>query len=118
MTTQQVADRFYALAQQGQYAQIQQELYAQDVRSVESSEDFLPNAQGLDKVRDKDRIFNEMVEEMHGGYCSQPIVAGKHFACTMGMDVTMKGQGRMQMDEIAVYEVEDGKIVLEQFFYA
>jgi hypothetical protein len=33
------------------------------------------------------------------------------------MDVTMKGQGRMNMDEIAVYEVKDGKIVKEQFFY-
>jgi hypothetical protein len=35
----------------------------------------------------------------------------------MGMDVTMKGQGRSKMDEIAVYEVKDGKIVKEQFFY-
>ncbi|HEX3768939.1 MAG TPA: SnoaL-like domain-containing protein [Puia sp.] len=28
----------------------------------------------------------------------------------------MKGQGRMQMDEICVYQVENGKIVSEQFF--
>lgn len=35
----------------------------------------------------------------------------------MGMDVTLKGMGRRQMDEIAVYEVKDGKIVKEQFFY-
>jgi hypothetical protein len=31
--------------------------------------------------------------------------------------VTMKGSGRMKMDEIALYEVKDGKIVKEQFFY-
>jgi len=35
----------------------------------------------------------------------------------MGMDITMKGQSRMQMDEVAVYEVKDGKIVTEQFFF-
>ena len=35
----------------------------------------------------------------------------------MGMDVTMKGAGRVKMDEIALYEVKDGKIVKEQFFY-
>jgi hypothetical protein len=29
----------------------------------------------------------------------------------------MKGMGRMKMDEIVVYEVKDGKIVQEQFFY-
>jgi hypothetical protein len=29
----------------------------------------------------------------------------------------MKGQGRMMLDEIALYEVKDGKIVTEQFFF-
>lgn len=117
MTTQQVADRFYALAQEGKYSQIQQELYAPHVRSIEASTDFLPNADNLEGVKEKDRMFGEMVEAMHGGYCNVPVVAGNHFACTMGMDVTLKGQGRMQMDEVAVYQVEDGKITLEQFFY-
>jgi hypothetical protein len=32
------------------------------------------------------------------------------------MDVTMKGQGRMQMTELCVYVVKDGKIVSEQFY--
>ena len=54
---------------------------------------------------------------MHGGYVGEPIVAGNHIAIAMGMDVTMKGAGRMKMDEIALYEVKDGKIVKEQFFY-
>jgi len=35
----------------------------------------------------------------------------------MGMDCTYKGMGRQKMDEIALYEVKDGKIVKEQFFY-
>jgi hypothetical protein len=35
----------------------------------------------------------------------------------MGLDATMKGVGRTKMDEIALYEVKDGKIVKEQFFY-
>ena len=65
----------------------------------------------------KGKQFGEMVEEMHGGYSHPAQVAGNHFAVAMGMDVTMKGQGRMKMDEIAVYEVKEGKIVKEQFFY-
>jgi hypothetical protein len=32
------------------------------------------------------------------------------------MEVT-KGAGRVKMDEVAVYEVRDGKIVKEQFFF-
>ena len=54
---------------------------------------------------------------MHSGYCSEPVVGGTHFAVAMGMDVTMKGAGRLNMDEIAVYEVKNGKIVKEQFFF-
>ena len=48
---------------------------------------------------------------------TKPQVAGNFFVCIMGMDVTIKGQPRMKMDEVAVYEVKDGKIVLEQFFF-
>jgi len=33
------------------------------------------------------------------------------------MDVTMKGMGRLNMDELIVYHVKDGKIVSEQYFY-
>jgi len=54
---------------------------------------------------------------VHGGYTNAPQVAGNFFSCVMGMDVTLKGQPRMKLDEIAVYEVRDGKIVLEQFFF-
>jgi len=73
--------------------------------------------EGLKAIKEKGNKFGEMVEEMHGGYSNKPIVAGNHFAVAMGMDVTMKGQGRMKMDEICVYEVKDGQIVKEQFFY-
>jgi len=43
--------------------------------------------------------------------------AGNFFACAMGFDATMKDRGRTKMEEIALYEVKDGKIISEQFFY-
>ena len=118
MTTQDVANRFNELAQTGQWDKVQEELYADDAASVEP-----PNVPGMESVKGKDAIrqkgqqFNEAVEEMHGGYSSEPQVAGNFFSVAMGMDCTMKGAGRTKMDEIAVYEVRDGKIVKEQFFY-
>ncbi len=33
----------------------------------------------------------------------------------MQLDVTMKGHGRMNLDELCLYEVKEGKIVSEQF---
>ena len=118
MTTQDVANRFNELAQTGQWDLIQTELYADNAVSIEpENSPGLKTVQGLEAIRQKGKQFEEMTEEMHGGYSNEPQVAGNHFALAMGMDVTMKGQGRMKMDEIAVYEVKDGKIVKEQFFY-
>jgi hypothetical protein len=120
MTTQEVANRFNELGQTGQYDKIQDELYAENAVSIEPEKAHamgMPDAEGLDAIREKGKAFNAMVEEMHGGYSTEPVVAGNHFCLAMGMDVTFKGTGRMKMDEIAVYEVKDGKIVKEHFFY-
>jgi ketosteroid isomerase-like protein len=120
MTTQEVANRFNELAQTGQWAEVQKELYADNCVSIEPAHAAamgMGNAEGMDAIKKKGEAFGAMVEEMHGGYTSAPVVAGNFFSVGMGMDCTMKGAGRMKMDEIAVYEVKDGKIVSEQFFY-
>ncbi len=118
MTTQEVANRFHELAQTGQWEQIQNELFSDDASSIEPEHSpGLKTVQGMDAIREKGRQFGEMVEEMHGGYCGAPQVAGRYFSVAMGMDCTFKGMGRQKMDEIALYEVKDGKIVREQFFY-
>jgi len=117
-TTTDVANRFNELAQQGQWNQIQNELFSEDAVSIEpANSPGMRSVEGLDAIRQKGKQFEDMVEVMHGGFSNQPQIAGNHFAVAMGMDVTMKGQGRMKMDEIAVYEVKNGKIVKEQFFY-
>ena len=118
MTTNDVANRFNELAQTGNWQQIQDELFADNAVSIEpENSPGMRSVEGLEAIRAKGKQFEEMMEEMHGGYSNEPQVAGNHFAVAMGMDVTMKGQGRMKMEEIAVYQVKDGKIVKEQFFY-
>ena len=120
MNTQQVADRLVELCRKGEYDKAQQELYANDAVSIEP--DGLPpgalgNARGMDEIRRKGAQFQEMIEAVHDNRVGDPVVAGNWFSVPMGMDVTMKGRGRMDMNEIAVYQVRDGKVVHEQFFY-
>jgi hypothetical protein len=118
MTTAEIAKSFYALAQQGQWDQILDKHFSADAKSVEPAHaQGLPTVEGLANIREKGRKWAEMIEQAHGGYCYEPQVVGNHFACVMGADVTFKGQGRQKLDELAVYEVKDGKIVSEQFFY-
>jgi hypothetical protein len=121
MTTQQVADRYMELEKEGKWNEIQAELYSNDIISLEpahaASMGMEPEVRGLDAVKEKGVKFNENIAEMHGGFCSEPVVGGDYFSVAMGMDVTMKVGGRMKMDEIAVFHVKDGKIISEQFFY-
>ena len=118
MTTKEIADRFSQLAKEGKWMEIQAEMFADNAESIEP-----PHSQGLQSVKGKAAIkkkgeeFGQMVEAMHGGYTTEPVIGGNFFSVGMGMDVTMKGMGRTKMDEIAVYEVKNGKIVKEQFFY-
>ncbi len=119
MTIQEVANRYYELAQRGQIEQIQDELYAPDAVSIEPQNDSqLPiRVQGLDAMREKEQQFYQLVDTMHGGFCGEPAVSSYHFACAMGMDVTLKGKARKIKEQIGVFAVTDGKIVSEQFFY-
>ncbi len=118
MTTQDVANRLSELFKENKWMEAQQELFSEDAESVEPKDSpGLQSVKGIDAIRKKGEDFNNMVEEMHGGWVSEPIVAGKYIAVAMGMDCTYKGMGRQKMDEIALYEVKDGKIVKEQFFY-
>ncbi len=120
MSTKEVAERYDQLVKENNWSAIQDELFSDNAESIEPKHADAMGMQsvtGKDAIKKKGEVFNSMVQEMHGGYCSDPIVAGTHFSVAMGMDVTMKGMSRQKMDEIVVYEVKDGKIVKEQFFY-
>jgi len=54
---------------------------------------------------------------VHAVKISEPVVMGNHFTITMENDVTFKERGRMEIQETCVYEVSNGKIVREQFFF-
>ena len=57
------------------------------------------------------------MEALHDSHTTTPVVGGNHFAVGRGLDITVKGLGRLKMDEIMFYEAKDGQIVLEQFVY-
>ena len=117
-TTQEVANRMNELFKQYKWAEVQEELFAENAVSIEPPHaQGLQTVEGLAAIKKKGDDFNNMVEEMHGGWVSEPLVGGNYISFAMGMDVTYKGMGRQKMEEIAVYEVKDGKIVKEQFFY-
>ncbi|MGN7824628.1 SnoaL-like domain-containing protein [Chitinophaga sp. 22536] len=118
LTTQEVVARFTELAQQEKWFDIQDELFADNVRSIEpAGSPYMEDAFGKTAVRKKADDFVGRIEAVHRVYTSVPIVTGNHIAVARETDITVRPHGRIQMNEIMLYEVKDGKIILEQFFY-
>jgi hypothetical protein len=118
MSTQTVATRLAELCRQGKFEAAQKELFAEDAVSIEPRQtpEFAKETKGLRAIIEKGHKFESMVEAVHGCTASAPLIAGNAFALTLGMDVTMKGRGRVKLEEVCVYEVKEDKVVSEQFF--
>ena len=118
MTTQEVATRLYELCQQGQFDVAQTELYATTATSTESNmQGERETVTGMEALKEKGADFQSKIVEMHGGHTNEPKVYGNYIFMEMGMDVTMKEMGRMTMNELCKYEVKEGKIISEEFYY-
>lgn len=118
MDTRQIAERLVELCRLGQFEAAQQELYADDVISIEPypTPGFEKETKGLEANLEKARKFDSMLEATHSIKVSDPLVTGNVIAFVLEMDVTMKGSKRDAFDELCVYQVKDGKVISEQFF--
>ena len=118
MTTQEVAARFNQLAQEEKWFEIQDELFAENVKSIDPpNSSYFGYAEGKASVRKKGENFVAKITAAHERFTTPPIVAGNHFAVGRKVDITVNGFGRIKIDEIMLYEVKDGQIISEQFFY-
>lgn len=117
MTTQEIANRLVALCQKGDFEAALTELFSENATSIEAhaTPAFEKETKGIDAIKKKGEKWNALVQEVHSITVSDPLVAGSSFCCTMRMNITMKEGGPMDMTELCVYEVKDGKIVSEQF---
>jgi len=118
LTTQEVAARFNELAQQEKWFEIQDELFADNIKSIDPpGSPYFGYAEGRDAVRKKGEDFVKGVTDFHGASTTEPVVTGNHFAVGRHIDITVQSHGRIQINQIMLYEVKEGEIVVEQFFY-
>jgi hypothetical protein len=119
MTTKEVADKVVSLCSQGKFEDALG-LYSPDIVSVEAG---APPGQsretkGIEGVKAKGKWWVEN-HEVHSSKVEGPLVAGPYFTVTFKMDITFKPESkRFSMEEVALYKVENGKIVYEEFFYS
>lgn len=117
MATREIAAHVVELAQAGNFDAIGETYWADDVVSIEAMEGPMARIEGIEAVRGKTAWWNS-AHEIHSAAAEGSYVNGDQFAVRYKMDVTVKDSGqRVQMDEVALYTIRDGKIAEERFFY-
>ena len=117
----EIGIRLVELCNQGKNEDAVEELYADDIVSVEAAKgpQFPREVTGKGKILEKNQWWGEN-HEVHSASVQGPFPHGDdRFAAIFKFDVTSKPMNnqRFQMEEVAVYTVKDGKIVREEFYY-
>ena len=117
MTTQEIAGAFAALCKAGQFEEAGERFWAEDVVSVEPMAGEMVVMTGKAAVRGKGEWWHAN-HDVHATETDGPYVNGDQFALRFRIDVTQKASGqRMQMEEVGLYTLRDGKVVEERFFF-
>ncbi|HEV2481891.1 MAG TPA: SnoaL-like domain-containing protein [Puia sp.] len=121
MTTQELATRYRELMTERKFLEIQDTFYAEDVVCQEMEKATAMGlaviTHGLEAIKAKGIARRATIETIHSYYCSEPLVAGDFFSVVLRQDLTFKGRPRTTVEEIAIFQTKDGKVVKEQFFY-
>ena len=121
MTTQEIAVCYQEMMNQRKFIEIQDTLYDERVVCQEMekavSMGMAVLTTGREAIKAKGIARRATIETMHSYFCSEPIVAGEFFSVVLKQEVTFKGKPRMAVEEIGIFQVKDGKVVKEQFFY-
>jgi len=119
-TVKDIGNELVALCKEGKNAEAIDKLYSPEIVSVESTEGegFPREMKGLEAVAGKGKWWAEN-HEVHSAQVEGPYFHGDDkFAVHFRFDVTSKPMSqRMDLDEVGIYTVNDGKIVREEFFY-
>jgi hypothetical protein len=91
-----------------------EELYDEDIIMQENAE---PEFRGKDLNRKREQEFFASVEAWHGGQVLASAVNGDVSFSEWTMEVTLKGVGRIKLDQVAVRRWKNGKIVHERFYH-
>jgi ketosteroid isomerase-like protein len=118
-STASVAQELVSLCRDRRNLDAINKLYSPNIVSVEpiGDENMPAEMTGIDAIRQKNDWWFEN-NELHATEVNGPFIGDDQFAVQYTFDTTFKPTGqRQRMTEMALYRVEDGKIVHEQFFY-
>ncbi|MEO1438254.1 MAG: nuclear transport factor 2 family protein [Bacteroidota bacterium] len=119
MTNQTIADQLQAFIQQGDYDGAYDALFHPEAVALEPqlAEMGLAEVKGLDAIKDKVQALSAGIESLVSREMSPAIVTDKHIAFTNIVHAKLKDGNDFKLSEICLYQIEDGKIISEEFIY-
>lgn len=119
MNTLEIGQKLVELCKNGKNFEAIDSLYSPDIVSVEATtNDKMPKeVHGFEAIKNKNQWWNEHMQ-VNSAEVKGPFPLDDRFAVYYKYDVTNKDTNkRVNMEELALYSVKDGKIIKEEFFY-
>jgi ketosteroid isomerase-like protein len=116
METREVAEAFSALLKEDKFDEAAIRFWAEDIATYEAMPGDFSEVYGREANLQKAKWWYDN-HQVHETRVDGPYLNGHQFALRMAIDVTPKDGARMQMEEVVLYTVRDGKVVEERYFY-
>lgn len=115
LSLQQIAQGLIQHCRALRFSQARHELYASDAISVEADGS---EVRGLEALDAKQAQWQAGFDQLHGVQISEPLITDHFISIAFTWDLTPKAGPRGGWSEIGLFQVKDGQVVREQFFYA
>ncbi|MDX2128887.1 MAG: SnoaL-like domain-containing protein [Chloroherpetonaceae bacterium] len=109
-----IAKKLVNLIEKQDFSGARQSLYHPNCKSIEPGSEALI---GIQALGEKEAKWRSGIEVINSVRCSEPIYGGRYFAIGITWQITYKGQSPTFWEELALFEVQNEKIISEQFFY-
>jgi ketosteroid isomerase-like protein len=119
MTLKEIAEALVSGCREGREGENLDKLYSVDAVSVESDPSSESGTlKGIDAIKGKHAWWEANMEMLDGSVDGPFLHGDDKFAVVFGMKAKDRNSGDViEMTEVAIYTVADGKIVHEAFFY-
>lgn len=119
MTTQEIADQLVSKLKAGDF------MGAYDLFDQEKAKHYEPkspvvsfrNLTGIQAIKEKDQAMASGIAKVSLPEIDQVTVKSNVIALNYKMALELKDGNALNLDEVIVYEVENGKIISENIFY-
>jgi hypothetical protein len=115
-TIHEIANGLKEMLSEQKFVEAYKLLFSDDAESIDPLNTSGQPLKGLTTLLDREKDFLSRITAINKITLSDPIIAGSYFTMSLKMSFEVQDQGHMEVEEICLYKVKNGKIISQQFF--